>query len=50
VKLGELGSWLARRNKTPPAMVAAVSRGMSLFSQKKIAANLFVDSLVEMAA
>ncbi|PSN48097.1 putative ATP synthase subunit f [Blattella germanica] len=26
VKLGELGSWLGRRNKNPKAMVAAVSR------------------------
>lgn len=28
VKLGELGSWFARRNKSPRAMVGAISRGM----------------------
>lgn len=26
VKLGELGSWFARRNKSPRAMVGAISR------------------------
>ncbi|XP_035228303.1 putative ATP synthase subunit f, mitochondrial [Stegodyphus dumicola] len=27
VKIGELGSWLARRNKSPSAMIGAMSRG-----------------------
>jgi F-type H+-transporting ATPase subunit f len=36
VKLGDLGSWLARRNKTPPAMVAAVSRAWWRWQHKYV--------------
>lgn len=34
VKLGEIGSWLARRNKTPQAMVATVSRAWWRWNHK----------------
>lgn len=27
VKVGEIGAWLSRRNKTPTALAGAVSRG-----------------------
>ncbi|CAG7837916.1 unnamed protein product [Allacma fusca] len=36
VKLGELGSWLARRNKNPIAMVQAVSRAWWRWNHKFI--------------
>ncbi|KAK9500645.1 hypothetical protein O3M35_001873 [Rhynocoris fuscipes] len=34
VKLGELGSWFARRNKSPQAVAGAVSRAMWRWQHK----------------
>ncbi|CAG9773727.1 unnamed protein product [Ceutorhynchus assimilis] len=36
VKLSELGAWLARRNKSPQAMVAAVSRAYWRWQHKYV--------------
>ncbi|XP_050315206.1 putative ATP synthase subunit f, mitochondrial [Anthonomus grandis grandis] len=36
VKLGEIGGWLARRNKNPRALVSAVSRAYWRWSHKYV--------------
>ncbi|XP_050422113.1 putative ATP synthase subunit f, mitochondrial [Adelges cooleyi] len=36
VKLGEFGQWIGRRNKSPQAMIAAISRGYWRWSHKYV--------------
>lgn len=51
VKLSELGSWIARRNKTPSAIAGAFSRGNLFFATKTLnRLHVFVHSLLALAA
>ncbi|KAI4456360.1 atp synthase f chain mitochondrial-related [Holotrichia oblita] len=54
VRLGEIGSWLSRRNKHPSAVAGAISRGnTSIMKYAKRISDLncveFYFSMVEMA-